>query len=537
MRAAIGAAALALAAVATLTTVGYGQAAAAPSAGTGSPAVPSLSWKSCDGGFRCATARVPLNYADPRGATISVAAISHLATGPGPSLGWLFVNGGGPNPQVSSMASGYSGLPAQWRQRYNIITFDPRGMGYSTQVRCFPTEAAENKLLGGLPPFPVDAAQQAAWERAYATLDARCARHAGPVLDHDSTADIARDMNLLREAVGDPVLNYYGASYGTLLGATYANLFPATTGRMVLDGNVDPATWTAGASQLPAYSRMGSAQASDATMAAFLDLCGKAPRTACAFSAGTPAATTAKWHALLSLLARHPVRVGSRPRTVTYADAIASVGLDSVPAWQSSARTLQRIWTAAATAVTASTGSSGNSQATVPAGTAPEGTAPAGTAPAATPYASPSAPAPYFGREQQLAIECADASNPRDPAAYAAAAMPGTFAPAWAWDTEGCAGWPAAASADRYAGPWNRPTASTILVVGNTGDPATSYQDSVAMSHELARARLLTVDGYGHTTGNGNTSTCALNDMVTYTISGTLPAPGTVCQQDAPPFP
>jgi len=99
--------------------------------------------------------------------------------------------------------------------------FDPRGMGYSTQIRCFPSEAGENALLGNLPPFPVGKTQQAAYEKAYATLDDRCARDGGPLLDHDSSADIARDMNLLREAVGDPVLNYYGQSYGTLLGAIY----------------------------------------------------------------------------------------------------------------------------------------------------------------------------------------------------------------------------------------------------------------------------------------------------------------------------
>jgi TAP-like protein len=87
--------------------------------------------------------------------------------------------------------------------------------------------------------------------------------------------------------------------------------------------------------------------------------------------------------------------------------------------------------------------------------------------------------------------------------------------------------WPTAAAQDRYTGPWNRPTASTILVVGNTGDPWTAYQDSVAMSRELAHARLLTVDGYGHTTGE-NPSTCTINDLVGYTITGALPAPGTV---------
>jgi pimeloyl-ACP methyl ester carboxylesterase len=502
------AAAAGLAAAASAGTI---TASAAPK--PAGPAVPVLDWKPCDDGFQCATARVPLTYSDPGGAQISIAVISHRATGPGSTLGWLFINGGGPAPQVSGMPSTYSNLPAAWREQYNIITFDPRGMGYSTQIRCFPTEAAENKLLGNLPPFPVGAAQQAAYARAYAQLDARCVGDAGPLLDHDSTADIARDMNALREAVGDPVLNYYGASYGTLLGATYANLFPATTGRMVLDGNVNPIAWSAGNSQVPAFARLGSPQASEATMAAFLDLCGKTSTKGCAFSAGTPAATTAKWGKLLRLASEHPINLGSEQGSYTYADMIASIDLDQVAQWQASAMLLQQLWTAA---------------------TSGEPTPSPTPSPAPGPRTS-SGPV-YYGVEQHLAIICADSPNPHDLAAYATAAAAGTFAPTWVWDSLGCADWPAAAAQDRYTGPWNRPTASTILLVANTGDPTTAYQDSVAMSRDLANARLLTVDGYGHTTGS-NPSICALEDAVQYTLTGALPAPGTVCPQSVTPFP
>jgi len=475
------------------------------------PTVPALDWKPCDHGFYCATARVPLNYSHPRGAKISIAVISSRATGPGHSLGWLFLNGGGPNPQVSTLSRVYPNLPAAWRERYNLIMFDPRGMGYSTQIRCFPTEAAERKLLGNLP-FPVGKAQEATYERAYAKLDARCAGDAGPLLDHDSTADIARDMNLLREAVGDPVLNYYGASYGTLLGAIYANLFPAHTGRMILDGNLNPVGWSTGNSRLPAQVRLHSPQASGATMTAFLHLCAKATIKACAFSAGTPAATAAKWHKLLRLVSKHPIKLHGGG-TYTYADTLMSVDLGSVAQWQSGAALLQRLWTAA-------TGGKLRPSPT----------------PSPAPASSSSGPGYYFGVEQQLAIMCADSPNPRDPAGYAAAAARSTFAPEYAWITLGCAHWPAAAAQDRYTGPWNRRTASTILLLANTGDPITAYQDSVAMSHDLARARLLTVDGYGHTTGN-NPSTCAIDDAVAYTLTGALPAPGTVCQQSVTPFP
>jgi pimeloyl-ACP methyl ester carboxylesterase len=484
-------------------------AAAAQSSG---PAVPALAWKPCDSGFYCATARVPLNYQDPRGALISIALISSRATGPGPSLGWLFFNGGGPNPQVSTMSRFYPNLPAQWREQYNIITWDPRGMGYSTQIRCFSSEAAENALVGNLPAFPVGKAQEAAYDKAYAKLDAQCARNAGPLLDHDSSADIARDLNLIREAVGDPVMNYFGSSYATLFGAVYANLFPATTGRMVLDANLNPVAWTDGDSQLPVGVRIDGPQASELVMTSFLDLCAKASTKACAFSAGTAAATTAKWKTLLRLISEHPINLGGQLGTYTYADMVASVDLGTLAQWQSTAVLLQQLWTAAH------------------GGTVSPPPGPSGPPPPA------SGPSYYSGVEQQLAIICADSPNPRNPAAYDAAAQLTTFAPDSVWNTLGCAGWPAAAAQDRYTGPWDRPTASTILLIANTGDPTTAYQDSVAMSRDLAKARLLTVDGYGHSTTN-NPSACPIQVAVTYTITGVLPAPGTVCQQDLNPFP
>ena len=187
--------------------------------------------------------------------------------------------------------------------------------------------AAESRFLGGaafggVPVFPVGARQEAAFERTWARFDARCAQRNGSLLDHDTTADVARDMNLLREAVGAPALNYLGVSYGTALGATYANLFPATTGRMILDANLNPVALTHPDGVLSIFLRQGTGRASAATMRAFLDLCGKAATSACAFSAGTPAATRAKWAALLRRLCWHPVTIGTPPQAYTYADAV-----------------------------------------------------------------------------------------------------------------------------------------------------------------------------------------------------------------------
>jgi pimeloyl-ACP methyl ester carboxylesterase len=483
----------------------------------GRPAIPVLTWRSCAGSFQCATARVPLNYAQPHGTLINIAVMRHLATDPAHRAGSLFINGGGPSEQLQSFTGAYPSIPAELRARYDIVSFDPRGFGYSTAVRCFPTAAADNKFLAHLPPFPVGARQEAAWQRTWARYDAICAAHANAgLLAHDTTADVARDMNLLRQAVGDPVLNYVGLSYGSALGATYANLFPSTVGHIVLDGNVNPVTWSTDTDGLPVFLRLHSDQASAADMTAFLDLCGKAPISACAFSAGTPAATRAKFAVLLRRLLRHPVTVDKQ--TYTYAYAVASVPLGQVALWPQGATVLQQLWTASA-------------------GRPSSAAAPARQAPV---LALAGLPPVYNGEEQTLAVLCSDSANPRDPAAYPAAARlayqrSGAFGLNWTWPAQPCAAWPRGAAQDRYTGPWNRRTANTILLLGNTHDAALPYQDSLAMEHDLARARLLTVNGYGHTEAN-NPSTCAIGYEVRYLLTGALPRPGTVCQQNLKPF-
>ncbi len=522
-----------LAAVAAASPATVGPHAARPSA----VSVPVLRWAACGRGFQCATARVPLDYRRPHGPMISIAVIRHLATDPARRIGSLFFSPGGPGASgVQQLPSWYPLFPAQVRARFNIISFDPPGVGYSTAVRCFPTVAAESKFFARLPTgftlddgFPVGTGQISAWDHAYARFDALCGLRSKALIGHVTTADTARDMDLLRRAVGDPVMNYLGISYGSVLGATYANLFPGKVRAMVLDGNIDPVAWTDAQGPLPTGLRTGTDLASAATLRAFLRLCGQAPPASCAFSADTPAATSAKFGTLLARLRSHPVTIGSPPQTFTYATTIADVVFilyTTKPdptigtiGWQAGAGLLQQLWTAT--------------------GTRAAGRQLPDTGP--TPAALTATAALYNGPEQQLAVICSDGPNPRSPRAYPAlarlaAARSGVVGPYWTWETEPCAGWPAAVSPDRYAGPWNRPTASPVLVIGNTGDPATPYQDSVAMSRELARARLLTVDGYGHTE-LANPSTCAARFETRYLLDGVLPPLGTVCPENASPFP
>ena len=182
--------------------------------------------------------------------------------------------------------------------------------------------------------------------------------------------------------------------------------------------------------------------------------------------------------------------------------------------WQPVAAQLQQLWLASS-------------------GPAAPASHSASTGPAAA------AAGPYEGFEQGLAVVCSDTADPRNVLDYLAAARAGSryggFGEKFAWEEAGCAYWPAATGQDRYTGPWDRWTAGTILVIGNTGDPATPYQGSVAMAHDLARARLLTVDGFGHTEFF-NPSECASNYEFRYLITGKLPPQGTVCPQSVEPF-
>lgn len=502
-----------VAAVMTCSTVltGHGHVAAD---GASSPSVPApqLVWRACVQGspFDCATAKVPLDYKRPGGRTIELAVVKRRATGPGRRIGTLFFNPGGPGgPGTVQMPQNYEFFPREVRERFDIVSWDPRGIGSSTAVNCFasPQEAADwnaSKAAG----FPVGERERTDFIAAYKDLVRRCQQKDPELLSHVSTADTARDLDQLRRSVGEPQLNYYGISYGTILGATYANLFPGKVRAMTLDSNIGPQAWTNDASddaRLTTFLRVGSDRSAAATLHKFLDLCGSTTSTRCAFSAGSPQATRDKFDQLTQRLRKKPVD------TWTYARTVADVvnGLYLVSGWADLAGRLEALWH----------------------GRAPE--------PAPFPPAPPVPdPNPYLGEEQAAAVLCGDSPNPRDPGAYHsleedAAVRAGDAGRFWTWAAAGCATWPA--SPDRYTGPWNKPTANPVLVVGTAYDPSTAYPNSRAMAEELADARLLTNEGYGHT-ALLNPSSCIQEYESRYFIDGALPPAGTTCRQDTPPF-
>ena len=264
------------------------------------------------GGFSCAMVAAPLDYRNPAGPKIRLAVVRHAATGPG-RRGVIFANPGGPGGQGTVQIPAWIGYwPKQLLRDYDIVSWDPRGVGESTAVQCFPDQAAEEAFLGKYLNFPPTRRQQGAYIRRWGLFGSACAARNDPLLRHVSTADTARDLDLLRSALGQPKLNYLGLSYGTFLGATYANLFPRRVGRMVLDGNVAPRAWTNSGRSHPRLSislRIGSDKSATRTLDAFLRICGQRSTRDCAFSAGSPTATRAKWGALLARLRRSPITV------------------------------------------------------------------------------------------------------------------------------------------------------------------------------------------------------------------------------------
>ncbi|MEU8496164.1 alpha/beta fold hydrolase [Streptomyces lavendulae] len=521
LRAAVLSAALACSAL--LTGPGAGHAAAhgvppspAPSSPSPSVTVPRLDWTACTPGspWDCATAKVPLDHAAPAGRTIDLAVVRRQATDPGRRIGTLFVNPGGPGgPGTVQVPQNYDAFPKALRERFDIVSWDPRGIGNSTAVNCFAT-AEEAKAWAARPPagFPVGAQERKAWIDAYGDLGRRCEKRDPDLLRHVSTADTARDLDLLRRSVGDPQLNYLGVSYGTILGATYANLFPGKVRAMVLDSNIAPGAWTDGSARgeprSTTFLRMGSDRSAAATLDRFLTLCGSAPVARCAFSAGSPEATREKFDRLMQRLRERPIGPWTYARTV--ADTVTGLYIVD-PGWTALAGRLQAL-----------------SQ-----GRAPE--------PQAFPPPPPvDRPNPYLGDEQAAAVWCSDSPNPRDPAAYHgleedSARRAGDTGRFWTWAAEGCATWPARSAAG-YDGPWNRPTARPVLVIGTRYDPSTPYTGAQAMARELADARLLTNDGYGHTALFNNGSSCISAYESRYFVDGTLPPFGTVCRPDKVPF-
>ncbi len=285
-------------------------------------ATPTIDWQACDegapAGFECASVQVPTDYDRPRGATTTVALTRLPASRPSSRKGSLFLNFGGPGGEgVSTLQQVFDVLVTpEVREHYDLVGFDPRGVGLSDPARCFDDADAEAAALEGLPAFPVTRSGERAFVRQTARISRACRAEAGDVIRHASTANVARDLELLRRAVGDDTLAYQGYSYGTYLGATYARLFPDRVGSMVLDGTVDVEAYS-GANRDPRSvgARLAQGPAAEEVFDEFLEHCRLAGER-CSLNAWPPRRSGTPHSAARSpSSASTPARFSRPPRT------------------------------------------------------------------------------------------------------------------------------------------------------------------------------------------------------------------------------
>ena len=197
-----------------------------------------LAWEPCGSGNECGTIEVPLDYADPTGKKIELALLKNPADEPDERVGNLVVNPGGPgSPGTDYAKNADFAFGAPVRDAFDIIGFDPRGTGSSTAVDCLTDEQLDGYIATDPDPdTPAEVREFSGWLKR---IGSGCSSRSGDLAAHVSTVEAARDMDVLRAVLGDDELSYFGASYGTKLGATYAELFPDRAGRLVLDGAVD----------------------------------------------------------------------------------------------------------------------------------------------------------------------------------------------------------------------------------------------------------------------------------------------------------
>ncbi|MFD4606670.1 alpha/beta hydrolase [Streptomyces sp. NPDC058440] len=475
--------------------------APAPPSGTTSVRLPSsltsqrLDWGRCKATadspapgdeWRCATLKAPLDWSRPDGETIGLALVRAEATVK--RTGSLLFNFGGPGGSGVAALPSYASEVTVLRQRYDLVSWDPRGVGGSSGVRCRGDrriEAAE-----AIDVTPDTAAEERAYFQDAADFGQGCLKAAGKLLAHVSTTDTARDMDLIRHVLGDATMHYFGMSYGTELGGVYAHLFPQRVGRLVLDAVVDPTADSVG----HALNQTGGFQRA---LDAYLKSTGQDPERG-----------SRKIADLVRRLDAKPLPTSSG-RKLTQTLAVTGIAL---PLYSKSG------WPTLTNALAAADRGDGS-----------------GLLSLADAY-NERDDAGHYGTttHAQRVISCLDAKQ-RPTAEQVRKVLPEfekvspVFGAFMAWDTAGwCHDWPVPGQYDTPQ--VSAPGAAPILLIGNTGDPATPYEGARRMADALGKGVgvELTWKGEGHG-AYGNGSDCVDSTVNAYLLYGTVPKDGKVC--------
>ena len=482
-------------------------ASAAPPTPTDPPYSTAPVWSSCASFVddlsrlptaQCGTVAVPFDYAKPEGPQAQLAIIRVPATGP--RIGMLIVNPGGPGASavdtVAAMGAALVGSPIS--QRFDLVGIDPRGVGHSTpELRC--RTDAEFDAYRAEPMADYSPAGVAHIESLHRKLAAQCLDRMGAdFLANVGTASAARDMDVVRAALGENQINYLGFSYGTEIGAAYADSYPDRVRAMVLDGAVDPSLdpITESVNQMAGFQRAFDDYAAD---------CAKSPDC----PLGTdPTQFVDRYHQLVDPLVTRPA-VTADPRGLGYQDAITGTG---------SALYSPRFW------LYLTSGLLGLQ----------DGTDPIDLLLLADDYQQRDKNGHYQNRQDAFnAIRCVDADYPTDPAVWADAdRRVRQVAPFLSYGeftgyapSDICADWPVPPTST--VGPATSPGPGKVVVVSTTGDPATPYEAGVALARQMDAA-LITFDGTQHTVVfNGDA--CVDSAVVDFFVDSVQPPPGLRC--------
>ncbi|WP_221347914.1 alpha/beta hydrolase [Streptomyces beigongshangae] len=483
--------------------------------GDGDLSAQQLDWKACpqpsgsegggdapsplpDGGtWRCATLKAPLDWDEPAGDTIGLALIRARASGAEDRrIGSLLFNFGGPG------GSGVTALPAfgqdyeQLRTRYDLVSFDPRGVGRSAGVKCEDDEQLDEYFQQDA--TPDDGAEQRTLLAGLKKFNKACGKNSGRILPHVRTTDAARDMDLMRQVLGDDRLHYFGISYGTELGGVYAHLFPRKVGRAVFDAVVDP-------TRSPVQGSLAQAKGFQLALDNFAEDCASKPEE-CPLGDGAQGVKD-RISELLRNLDAKPIP-GVFPRELTQTAAIGGIAqaLYSQEFWEYLTEGLQQAYEGDGTVLMllsdSMNGRDRNGE-----------------------YSNISA--------ANASVNCAD-DKARYTVADVRAKLPefrkasSVFGDYLAWSMVGCTDWAVAGAADRPD--VSAPGAAPILVVGNTGDPATPYEGARRMVESLGKGVgvELTYKGQGHGAYDSGNE-CVRDAVNGYLLDGRVPSAGTVC--------
>lgn len=457
----------------------------------------ALQWSPCEGGNQCATLQVPLDYADPQAATIGIAVLKSPATGPSP-IGPLVVNPGGPGGSgVDYAAAADVVVSPELHAAYDIVGFDPRGVGSSDPLECLDDVQLDDLLAADASPDNPEETAELVTESEQ--VGAGCLADSEAMTRNIGSANVVKDMDILRAALNRPVLDYLGFSYGTLLGAMYADEFTDRVGRMVLDGGIDPTLSNTEISK-------GQALGFEVALQRYIDDCVTEP--SCPLGTD-PVQAKANLMTFLAQLDEEPLPTGDPDRPLTQALALSAI---VYPLYQP-----EYGWPLLTTSLTLATVGDGSAMlSTVDLYNErnPDGS-----------YASNGVDALY-------AVNCVDRPDRLDVAETEALAEQWSveapvFGSYLAWGNLPCSYWPVPATDEPRA--LVAEGSPAILVVGTEYDPATPYVWSQALAAQLDNGVLLSwIGGDGHTAYN-NGSACVDAAVDGFLIDGVVPPDGTEC--------